>query len=93
MVSSFHLFRTAACDEFTWKPRLIRWYFAHVTCRVSTNMDLGAEAKLRATNNSDHPPTDFDDPSIAKNVISDPLSCRDTTDTFGKDGDQCGSLH
>ena len=52
-------------------------------------MDLAAEAKLRASANNDRPPTDCDDPSTAKNIISDPLSCRDTIGTFGEDDDHC----
>ena len=94
MTPSFHLFRTAACDQFTMKPRLIRWFFAYITYKVTTNMDLVAEARTRANNPKIHDATEiFDDPSIAKNILIDPHTTNNATDGLERDDDQCGSLY
>ena len=90
MFPSFHLFRSAACDEVAKKPRLIRWHFAYVSCKVSANVDLVAEARIHARGRKDRHPTDFDDPSIEKNVIADPHPSIDATNGLGRDGDHRG---
>ena len=92
MAPSFHPFRTAARDEFTWNPRLIRWYFAYSTCEVSTNVDLAAEARGRANYRKGRHPTDVDDPSLSKNIISDPQASVGETNGLGRDDYHDGPL-